>query len=167
MKFPSLTSALEWTMRILMAAALLAMMILTFVDVIGRYAFNAPIFGTSEMISYLLAILLFAGLALVSGERGHITITILEGWMDRRVGRARRWFIHAFCLAAMALVAVELFRHGLRMIHDQKATIVLEWSLWPLTMAMAAMAAAGFVLLLAAKGNRSRRPAAPDDGSPP
>jgi len=149
-----------------MAAALLAMMLLTFVDVLGRYAFNAPIYGASEMISYLLAAMLFAGLALVSGERSHITVTLFEDWLDRKVGRARHWFIQAFCLAALALLAVELFRHGLRMIHDQKNTIVLEWSMWPLTMAMAAMAAIGFGLLLAPRRGRTHTPAEPVDGGP-
>jgi TRAP-type transport system small permease protein len=148
-KLSTLTSLLDWTMRITMAAALLVMMILTFVDVLGRYAFNAPIFGASEMISYLLAIMLFAGLAFVSGERSHIAITLFEGWLDRKVGAARHVFIQVFCLAALALLAVELFRHGLRMIHARNATIVLDWSLWPLIMAMAAMAAIGFALLAA------------------
>lgn len=165
MKLSTLTSALDWAMRIIVAAALLAMMILTFVDVVGRYAFNAPIFGASEMISYLLAIMLFAGLAFVSGERSHITVTLFEGWADRTFGRARHWLIRASCLAALGLLAVELFRHGLRMIQSRSATIVLDWSQWPLTMGMAAMAAIGFALLFAPRRDRPVEPPRPQDGA--
>jgi TRAP-type C4-dicarboxylate transport system permease small subunit len=163
-KLSTLTALLDWTMKIIMAAALLAMMVLTFVDVLGRYAFNAPVFGAGEMISYLLAITLFAGLAFVSGERSHISITLFDGWLDRNVGAARQLFIQVFCLAALALLAVELFRHGLRMIHARNTTIVLDWSLWPLTMAMAAMAAIGLALLAAPRRHPPRAPAEPHGG---
>jgi len=167
-KLSALTAALDWTMRIIMAAALLAMMVLTFVDVLGRYAFNAPVFGASEMISYLLATTLFAGLAVVSGERSHITVTLFDAWLDHKTGRARLWIVHAFSLAALALIAVELFRHGSRMIHGRTATIVLDWAMWPLTMAMAAIAAIGFVLLLTASARaRPRDAAGPREGPPP
>ena len=168
MKLRRLTAALDWAMRIIMAAALLAMMILTFVDVLGRYAFKAPVFGASELISFLLAATLFSGFALVSGERSHITVTLFEGRLDRNVGRARHWFVHAFCLAALALVAVELTRHALRMIQDRTATIVLDLAIWPLTLAMALMTAIGLVLLVL-RTRRSLRegPAAHDKGAPP
>jgi TRAP-type transport system small permease protein len=155
MKLHLLVSALHALMRIIMAAALLAMMILTFADVIGRYAFSAPIFGSSEMISFLLAMTLFAGLAAVTGERNHIAITLFESALRGKAGLIRRWFVHLFCSAALALLAVELFRHGRRMLHDRTATIVLEWELWPLVLAMAAMAAVGFALLLAPRPPRS------------
>ena len=150
-----------------MAAALLAMMVLTFVDVLGRYAFNAPVFGASEMISYLLATTLFAGLAVVSGERSHISVTLFDAWLDRKAGRWRLWVVQAFSLAALAMIAVELFRHGSRMIRVQTATIVLDWAMWPLAMAMAAMAVAGVVLLLTASSRaRSRDAVGRSDGPP-
>ena len=148
-----------------MAAALLAMMILTFVDVLGRYAFNAPVFGASEMIAYLLAVTLFAGFAVVSGERSHITVTLFEPWLNRRAGRVRHWLIQAFCLAALALVAIELFRHASRMIQDRNATIVLDWAMWPLTMAMAASAGIGAALLVLRL--RSGGTAGPGGDAPP
>jgi TRAP-type C4-dicarboxylate transport system permease small subunit len=150
-----------------MAAALLAMMILTFVDVLGRYAFKAPVFGASELISFLLAAMLFSGLALVSGEHGHITVTLFENWLDRKIGFARRWFIQAFCLAALALVAVKLARHALRMTRDRTATIVLDLATWPLTAAMALMTAMGIVLMvLRARRCRRDASAARDSGAP-
>jgi TRAP-type C4-dicarboxylate transport system permease small subunit len=167
-KLSVLTAALDWAMRIIMAAALLAMMILTFVDVLGRYAFKAPIFGASELISFLLAAMLFSGFAFVSGERSHITVTLFEGWLDRNIGRIRHWFVQAFCLAALALVAVELTRHALRMIRDRTATIVLDLAIWPLTLAMALMTGIGLVLLmLRARRGRHEGPAPSDDGAPP
>lgn len=150
-----------------MAASLLAMMILTFVDVVGRYAFRAPIFGSSEMISYLLAVTVFAGLAVVTGERNHVTIALFEGWRaDRLAGTVRRMFAQGFCCAAMAALAVELFRHAGRMIADRTSTIVLEWSLWPLVAAMAAMAATGFLLALLPRPPAFRHPDAQSGGEP-
>lgn len=150
-----------------MAASLLAMMILTFVDVVGRYVFRAPIFGSSEMISYLLAVTVFAGLAVVTGERNHVTIALFEGWRAGRLaGTIRRLFVQGFCCAVLALLAIELCRHAGRMIADRTSTIVLEWKLWPLVAAMAAMAAAGFLLAVLPRPPGNAPPIAQSGGEP-
>ena len=48
------------------SAILLAMMGLTFVDVIARYVFNRPLAGAFEVTELLLLVLIFAGLPLVT-----------------------------------------------------------------------------------------------------
>ena len=63
-----LRSAEHWPLEILkwiVSLLLFLMMAITFVDVIGRYLFNAPIFGAAEMIQFLLAGTVFSGLILV------------------------------------------------------------------------------------------------------
>lgn len=150
-----------------MAASLLAMMILTFVDVVGRYVLRAPVFGSSEMISYLLAVTVFAGLAVVTGERNHVTIALFEGRRAHGLaGTIRRLFAQGFCCAVLALLAIELVRHAGRTIANRTSTIVLEWSLWPLVVAMAAMAAMGFLLALLPRPCTRRPPAAQIGGEP-
>ena len=52
------------------AAILLAMMGLTFVDVVARYVFNRPLAGAFEVTELLLLVLIFAGLPLVTYADG-------------------------------------------------------------------------------------------------
>jgi TRAP-type C4-dicarboxylate transport system permease small subunit len=53
-------------LEVFSSLVLAVMMLLTFVDVVGRYVLGKPIFGASEMISTLLSLLIFAGLVLPS-----------------------------------------------------------------------------------------------------
>lgn len=53
------------------------MMALTLVDVVGRYFFDSPVVGATEYISFLLAIVMYAGLPLVTRDNGHISVGIL------------------------------------------------------------------------------------------
>jgi TRAP-type transport system small permease protein len=70
------------------SAILLAMMFLTVVDVVARYAFNRPLRGAFEVTELMLLVLIFAGLPLVSFSDEHATMDFI----DRLLGpRAQRW----------------------------------------------------------------------------
>lgn len=58
-------------LAILAGSAMLVMVVLTFVDVIGRYGFHASVFGASEMISWLMVVVtLMVGLVGFAALRG-------------------------------------------------------------------------------------------------
>ena len=61
--------------------ALFAMMLIIVADVFMRYAFNAPIRGTYDLVGILLVIMVFFGLARVIADRAEITIDIVDGWV--------------------------------------------------------------------------------------
>lgn len=151
--FARLLSALEH----LMGVVVFAMMILTFVDVVGRYLLNKPLPGAAEIISFLLAISLFAGLAAVSGESRHITVTLFQAPLDRRMKRLRTSIVRVFSFLTMLLIAAELLRHTWRMIEFGRTTIVLGWPLWPLTLLMATASAIGALLIFLRRGRDEAR----------
>ena len=59
------------------AIALFAMMILTTVDVAGRYLFNAPVLGAFEITEYLILILVFSFLADTQSQKIHVSVDLL------------------------------------------------------------------------------------------
>ena len=65
---------------------LLAMMLLTFVDVVARYGFNRPLSGAFEVTELLLVVLIFAGLPLASYAGEHVTMDFI----DRLIGAGAR-----------------------------------------------------------------------------
>jgi TRAP-type C4-dicarboxylate transport system permease small subunit len=70
------------------SAILFAMMLLTVVDVVARYAFNRPLRGAFEVTELMLLVLIFAGLPLVSFSDEHAVMDFI----DRVLGpRAQRW----------------------------------------------------------------------------
>ena len=63
---------------------LAAMMLLTTANVVGRYAFNAPIKGTYELVGLLLVCLTAAGLGYCQLEQGHIRVGIIRDRFSQR-----------------------------------------------------------------------------------
>ena len=103
------------------------MMVLTFVDVIGRYAFHKPIFGGTEIISALLALTIFSGLSVVNARDDHITVGLLDDRFRRMLTPvAYEIIIQAFSVVAMTLIAAVLFEHDWEAYRLEKLTEVLE-----------------------------------------
>ncbi|MGJ8609544.1 MAG: TRAP transporter small permease [Octadecabacter sp.] len=115
-------AVLEWTT----CALIMAMMMLTFADVIGRYVFSSPIFGASEMISALLALTIFAGLGITNARDEHIAVELVDHHFRRMSPRIYDLIIQLFSIFAMALVAFVLAEAALEAYHQNARTFVLE-----------------------------------------
>jgi TRAP-type C4-dicarboxylate transport system permease small subunit len=70
--------------------ALGAMMLLTVADVLGRHALGRPVPGTVELVQYALAIVVFAGLPVVTRDGRHISLSLLEGRLGAPARRLQR-----------------------------------------------------------------------------
>ncbi len=129
------------------AALLFAMMMLTFADVVGRYVFSAPIFGAAEMIQFLLAMSIFAGLCLVNARDEHITVELFEVQLDQLMPHTvRRIIIQAFSVGVMALIAYQLYQYALDAEQIGTKTIVLEWPLAVVSFTVAGLSVLSLVM---------------------
>lgn len=131
---------LEW----LTAAFLLVMMLLTFFDVLGRYFFNAPIFGAAEMIQFLLAATVFSGLGIVTARDEHIVVELFTPAIAARFPGLQKGLVQLFSVGGLILIGSQLARIGEQALRSGKTTIVLEWPV-----AAIALPSAGFCLLAA------------------
>ena len=125
-----------------------AMMMLVFADVMGRYLFSAPITGAFEFVEFMLALVIFSGLPLVTLARGHITI----GLFDNVLTGARKWaqqFIIALAsAAALVFIAERLFSQAEDMREADKITGVLETQIAPVVYVLAVLGFLSFLLQL-------------------
>ena len=137
-------------LAVLAGIALLVMMVLTFVDVVGRYGFNRSIFGASEMIEVLMVITLFAGLSFVTASNDHIVVSIFEERINSRFPNFHRWVVHVLSLSIMGLVTWELWRSGVDSFQSDKRLVVLDVPQWILPISAAILLTAGLFLLTAA-----------------
>src|SRR3990170_6620609 len=87
------------------SAILMAMMCLTFVDVVARYVFNRPIRGAFEVTELLLLVLIFAGLPLVSHADEHVTMDFIDRWLLARARLRLQRLVHLVCAGVMAVMA--------------------------------------------------------------
>lgn len=132
-------------MKFMSAALLFTMMVLTFVDVVGRYVFSAPIFGAAEMIQFLLAMTIFAGLGLVNAYDEHIAVELFEGPLQALMPKMRPFLIQLFSLIGMFVIAWQLTVFAEESVVNNRITVVLEWPLAYLAATIAGLSALSLI----------------------
>ena len=146
---PVRADALDRLLGLASAAPMALIVVLTFVDVFARYLFSRPVQGASEIIQFAMALTVFIALPLVTRHREHVTVGLLEPWLQHAFGAAVAWLCEAVSCAALALVAWRLWVQAGEYAASRTATIVLGLPMAPLAYAMALFAAlsAGVVAL--------------------
>ena len=130
------------------AALLFAMMIVTTIDVAGRYIFAQPLPGASEISQILLGLIIYFALPAVCLNQEHIVVGLV---FDRLQGRARRIagaIINAMGAVLLLVAARELWNHGSRLASYNDVTIYLRVPTGPLAQIMAVLALASALILL-------------------
>jgi TRAP-type C4-dicarboxylate transport system permease small subunit len=151
---------------IIAACDLIAMTLVTVVDVVGRYLFNSPLVGADELTVFALAICVFAGLPLVVVRRGLIRVEVLEQVLPNAIARGVNASTNLlsggfliFCSWQLVVKASSLASYG-------DATMFLHLKTAPLAYLMAAMSlVSGLLLLALAVSGDVRRDAPKDDGA--
>ncbi len=125
---------------------LLAMMLLTFVDVVARYVFNRPLRGAFEITELMLVVLIFAGLPLVSYADEHVTMDFIDRMLGGRARGLLERAVHAACAAIMLLLTWLVWLKADRIWAYRDATDVLRIAYGPFVYFMAV--AIGFAGLI-------------------
>ena len=125
------------------AASLLlfGMMLLTFVDVVGRYVFNRPLRGGFEITELGLLVLIFAGLPLVSHANEHVTMDFVDKMLGTRSLRLLERVVDAICAAIMFFVAWQIWIKATKIGGYGDTTDVLRIPVGPFVYFMAVMVA--------------------------
>lgn len=137
----------------LAAATLLAIMLLTCVDVAGRYVFNAPVPGAFELTEFAMGALIFTGLPLTTLREQHVTVDLMDGLVPRVLRPARDAAVHAVSAVCMAVIAWRLWVKAGQMAAAGDTTAALHIGIAPLVYYMSLQSAvtAGVLLLLVAR----------------
>lgn len=91
------TGPARWLTLFLLGVAsvtLFLLMAITCVDVVGRYFFNSPLTGSTELTEFAMAILIFTTLPVVSWRNQHVVVDLLDRWFSGTAARVRTVVIH-------------------------------------------------------------------------
>ena len=130
---------LQRTLGYFAAAVLFLMMIVTAVDVVGRYFFNKPLAGGFEITEIGLALLIYCALPLVSDRREHIVIDTFDVFMSPGVKTFLNRLSDVVCFVALSGVGYILFKRALRVAEYGDTTNVLLLPLAPVVYTMSGM----------------------------
>lgn len=134
------------------AAVMFCLMLLTCVDVVGRYFFNRPVQGGFEMTELLLAALIFTGLPLVTLRSEHVMVDLLDpvtpDWLFR-IQHVLATLMGVACTAYLAwrlgLRAEELASRGET---TSQLGFPIAWLAWAMSALMALTALALVAVML-------------------
>jgi TRAP-type C4-dicarboxylate transport system permease small subunit len=97
----------------LIAVVLFSMVALTFADVIGRRIIGRPIYGAHDITEHLMALVVFAGLPLVTAACLHLTVDLFDRYLMTSWMRWWRVLTGLLVAAIFALLAGLFFRQGM------------------------------------------------------
>ncbi|GGF07196.1 TRAP transporter small permease [Stappia taiwanensis] len=132
---------LAWGLRLAASLLLLAMMIVTFVDVVGRYVFNAPLAGAYELTEVLLALVVFIGLPIVTFRREHVTVDLVTSRLPSVLRRGLAVLAGVVMLLVLAVLAWRLGLLAVDFTDYGDTTVNLKIPLGPVAAVMAVLAA--------------------------
>jgi tripartite ATP-independent transporter DctM subunit len=136
----SMRDALAWvgrSMNSLGGVFLVAMMVITTLDVIGRYVFNRPVPGANELAEFLQVTVVYCGVAYTALKKGHVAVDVLFNRLSRRVQDFLFSFTSFVGTVLFGLIAWQSVAQSLVFKAATRSSPVLEIPLWPFVLVVA------------------------------
>ena len=111
------------------AVAITVMMLLTVVDVIGRF-FKYPIFGSVELIGFLATIIVTAALPYTYKVEGHVGVEILVRLLSKKTQLIMDIFTRTLSLFLFCLVAWQMFLYAEEIYKTGEVSMNLEFPIY-------------------------------------
>ena len=140
---------LRTALAYLAALSLCILILVTIVDVFGRYVLNTPLPGAFEYVRALMAIVTFAALPLVSARNEHLRAGILDHLISPRVNALREPFIQFVSTVVLAGIAWRLGSEAARKWVSKDILSSINLPLWMPIAFMTVLCVAAFVVTLA------------------
>jgi TRAP-type C4-dicarboxylate transport system permease small subunit len=136
---------------------LASIMMVTVVDVAGRYALKRPLPGASEIIEILMALLVYIGLPVVSQRNAHVAVDMFSSATPPRLVPIRDGVIRLLCAGLLGVIAWRLWLYAGLLTRD--VTEYLKLPEAPIVYFLSVFAAVAALVEL----YRAFRPAPPQD----
>lgn len=107
----------RWLALLLNALAsvtLFSLVIITCIDVFGRYIFNRPLTGSTELVEMSLALLVFAVLPVISWRNEHIVVDLLDRFTPPSVHMVRNILLNIVTAVALYFLGGRILKLGSR-----------------------------------------------------
>ncbi|MDG1281279.1 MAG: TRAP transporter small permease [Pseudorhodobacter sp.] len=106
--------------------ALVVEVVLILVDVIGR-AFGAPLFGSQDMITMVMVLLVFGGMALCDRDGGHISVDLIERYVPGVLNRLIDMFSALLGAVIFVFIAYAVMESAKLSVMLNLSTNLMQW----------------------------------------
>lgn len=140
--------ALDRTLTWLSAIPVALIVVLTFIDVLGRYIFASPLRGSLEIIEYAMALVIFSALPLVTRRREHVTVSLIENLVKGQARQIKVILCDLISAFALGMLTWRLYVQAAEDLESGGSTIVLNLPHAPLNFALTAFAGLSTLIVL-------------------
>jgi len=130
----------------LAALALLILILVTVVDVGGRYLFNTPLPGAFEAVRALMALVTFSALPLVCARNEHLRAGILDHMVSSRMNRLREPAVQLISVSVLVVICWRLVQEATNKQRSGELLSAISLPLWVPISFMALMSVAAVVV---------------------
>ncbi len=127
--FSQVLNKLSDVLKLIGAVALTAMMMLTVVDVIGRF-FKSPIFGSVELVGFLATIVVAAALPYTYKMDGHVGVEILVRLLPDKTQIWIDIFTRVLTLVLFFLITWQMFLYAEDIQHTGEVSMNLQFPIY-------------------------------------
>ena len=109
--------ALKWAaflLDLVAAVVLFALMVLTCIDVVGRYFFSRPLVGATELTEIGLAVVIFAAMPVITWRGGQIVVDLVDMFVSPKVLQVLALISTLLMTASLYFVAWRIYDLGAR-----------------------------------------------------
>ena len=117
----------------------------TFTDVVGRYGFNAPIFGGVDLVEYIMGLLVFSAIPLISAKNDHITVSLFDGAFRGKVRRVQQLYILVGSALVTGFIGLQIFNMAQYFVEIEEIGSMLDVPVAPVVFGMSMF---GFIACL-------------------
>ena len=131
---------INWTTKLssyIAGTVLLSMMLLTTIDVVCRYFFNASILGVYEITEFMMVCLVFFSLAFTQKLKGHVAVNILVDRFSIKSRYIFDIFNYLTAIIFLLLIAGASFNQGIELLHSNRVSGNLSIPVYPFFLVLA------------------------------
>lgn len=150
-------AALRQGLVYLAAFALCLLILITVVDVFGRYVLNAPLPGAFESVRALMALVTFSALPLVCVRNEHLRAGILDHLISQRLNLLREPLVQIISVTVLCGITWRLGAEAVAKRRTGEVLSSIDLPLWTLISFMTLMSAAAVIVTTALAALTMRR----------
>lgn len=154
-------STLARGLHALSIVGVVALMVLTLADVVGRGLFGEPVRGTVELTELLVALIVFLALAHTDEMGEHVTVDLIYNVLGDKAQKVVTAISQLLMVSLLLFLAWRMVLQGLHLRNVALTTGVLGLAVWPVLMVgVAGMVA--YALVMTGRGIADLRRPLPD-----
>ena len=124
------------------------LVLITVIDVLGRYLLSLPLPGATEITEIILGILIYIGLPYITKDEEHVAVSLFSNYFNNSIIKIQKIIVNFIVSIILFIIAWQLYLHGLDLNLYNEITTFLEIPKAPIAYMMAALSIIASIIAL-------------------